>query len=163
MHRGGCSLCLPEPTKKKKIWGLRTSASPSDLNFFSCFDEIEIEKNKFVLLLRKACKNSRSLANPFWEKSMWKKEKKKNNAKFSGHYVCPHMHNVHARALHSHQKKEERIMPSLVATTSASAWTTFGPIIITASMRLSWNLSTSAKVYLHGPVTFSNKITLFTI
>ena len=33
------------------------------------------------------------------------KEKGKNNAKFSGHYVCPRTHNVRAQALCSHQKK----------------------------------------------------------
>ena len=36
-----------------------------------------------------------------------KKERirKKNNAKFSGHYVRPHTHNVRANTLSSHQKK----------------------------------------------------------
>ena len=31
-------------------------------------------------------------------------KKKKNNAKFSGHYVRPRMHNVHAHALRSHHQ-----------------------------------------------------------
>ena len=52
----------------------------------------------YFLVLRKACKNSRSLENPFWEKSMWKEERRRrrkkeegrrNNAKFSSHYVRP--------------------------------------------------------------------------
>ena len=30
-------------------------------------------------------------------------KKEKNNAKFSGHYVCPRTHNVRAHALPSHQ------------------------------------------------------------
>ena len=32
-----------------------------------------------------------------------KKKKKKNNAKFSGHYVCPRTETVRAHALRSHQ------------------------------------------------------------
>ena len=38
----------------------------------------------------------------------WKKEeeeRKKNNAKFSGHYIRPRTHNVRAQALRSHQCK----------------------------------------------------------
>ena len=35
-----------------------------------------------------------------------KERKKKNNAKFSGHYVHPRTHNVRAHALRSHQKCE---------------------------------------------------------
>ena len=31
------------------------------------------------------------------------KEERKNNAKFSGHYVCPRMHNVRAHELCSYQ------------------------------------------------------------
>ena len=37
------------------------------------------------------------------EKYVEGKRKKKNNAKFSGHYVCPHTHNVRAHAVHLHQ------------------------------------------------------------
>ena len=33
-----------------------------------------------------------------------KRRKRKNNAKFSGHYVFPHTHNVRAHALPSHQQ-----------------------------------------------------------
>ena len=32
-----------------------------------------------------------------------RRRKKKNNAKFSGHYVCPRTHNVRAHSLCSHQ------------------------------------------------------------
>ena len=32
-----------------------------------------------------------------------KKERRRNNAKFSGHYVCTRVHNVRAHALLSHQ------------------------------------------------------------
>ena len=39
----------------------------------------------------------------FLLKSKWK-ERKKNNAKFRGHYVCQHTHNVRAHALRSDQK-----------------------------------------------------------
>ena len=40
-----------------------------------------------------------------------KKEKRKNIAKFSGHYVRPRMHNVHAHALRSHQFLMQILIP----------------------------------------------------
>ena len=55
-----------------------------------------------------------------------KEERRKNNAKFSGHYVRPCTHNMRARARTTFAPI---IMPSLVATTSALARTTLAPII----------------------------------
>ena len=58
------------------------------------------------------------------------KNKKKNNAKFSGHYVRQRTHNICAHELRSDQmgEEEEWIMPSLVATMSTSARTPLGPM-----------------------------------
>ena len=46
-------------------------------------------------------------AGEFWgagrKVSAWKKKERKNNAKFSGHYVCPRTHKVRLHALRSHQ------------------------------------------------------------
>ena len=37
------------------------------------------------------------------EKYVEGRKKKKNKAKFSGHYVCPHTHNLRVHVLRSHQ------------------------------------------------------------
>ena len=40
------------------------------------------------MLLKTPCKISEPYDKPFWEKSMWhRKKKKKNNTKYSGHFV----------------------------------------------------------------------------
>ena len=42
------------------------------------------------------------------------RKKKKNNAKFSGHYVCPCTETVRTHALHSHHYGDEEILPASV-------------------------------------------------
>ena len=71
------TLRLPEPTKKNKSEGcvpLLCSSLLAALNFGST-----------------------------WKERKKKKERKNNNAKFSGHYVRPRTHNVRSHALRSHQ------------------------------------------------------------
>ena len=64
---------------------------------------------------------STSQAKPFWEKSTWKekerskRKKRKNNAKFSGHYVYPRTETVRAHALRSHQHLFEKLRSSLAS------------------------------------------------
>ena len=47
--------------------------------------------------------NLNFLGKPLLGEKYMEGKKKKNNAKFSGHYVCPRMQNVRAHALRSHQ------------------------------------------------------------
>ena len=88
----------------------------------------------------RSVQNSKSYANPLCEKSKWKERRKKNNAKFSGHYVQKLMQNVSAHALRS----EKIIKLSRVCTMKASLKKMFFKVVIITRMEAdivpgSWN------------------------
>ena len=54
------------------------------------------------------------------ESPLWKERKKKNNAKFSGHYVYPRTETVRAHALRSHQFQKNVLQDMLCLSVQLS-------------------------------------------
>ena len=95
VHRGGCSL-----------------------TYSACTPPARVKKNQKSEGCVLPLWSSPLAALRFGSMCMEEEKERKNNAKFSGHYVRPRMHNVCVHTLRSHQKKRERETTVIIVATA---------------------------------------------